>query len=331
MNQRKKLLLVISVCAILLTSLLQIGFVVAEEEEPLFKVTIIAPGNANMVRRQWGQIFANSLKQLGIDARVVYLGWASVYDRVFTPPPENIGKPYDEGGYDMQLVGWTPGLIPEPRQTYYGGPGFLAPTGNNYYLWESDENNELLDTFITSTDPAVQEQILKEWQQMYYDTVPASQILYSSTPAVVNPTLSLGGDWWLYFNVQPGPEYLMEKDQVVYASTGEIESLIPTLSSSWYDTIIASPIFSGLASVAPDLSDYAVPSLFTSWTPSEDGFEWTFTCREGVTWHDGESFTADDVLFSLWAVMNPNTGSQQVGYYRSVYGDNIVFTYSDAF
>ena len=88
MNKKKNLVLVLTISCILLISSLPLSFVSAQEE-PLFKVTIIAPGNANMVRRQWGQIFANSLNQLGIEARVVYLGWASVYDRVLTPPPEN--------------------------------------------------------------------------------------------------------------------------------------------------------------------------------------------------------------------------------------------------
>jgi ABC-type transport system substrate-binding protein len=325
---KKKLLLVLTLSLTLLVSSLPLGVATAQEE-PLFKVTIIAPGNANMVRRQWGQIYANSLNQLGIEARVVYLGWASVYDRVFTPPPNNVGKTYAEGGFDMQLVGWTPGLIPEPKQIWYGGPGNLAPTGSNYYLWENAENDRLIDEFITSTDPADQERIFKEWQELFYDTIPASQIFYSSTPAVVNPDLSFAGDWWLHFNVQPGPQYIIGKEQVVYASTGEIESLIPTLSNSWYDTIIQNNIYQGLDSVAPDLSDFSTPSLFTSWTASEDGFSWTFTCREGVKWHDGESFTADDVIFSLWALMNPATGSQHVGVYQGVYGNNLEFTYSD--
>jgi peptide/nickel transport system substrate-binding protein len=37
------------------------------------------------------------------------------------------------------------------------------------------------------------------------------------------------------------------------------------------------------------------PSLATSWEQSEDGLEWTFHLREGVTFHNGDPFTADDV------------------------------------
>ncbi len=40
------------------------------------------------------------------------------------------------------------------------------------------------------------------------------------------------------------------------------------------------------------------PSLATSWEPLSDGDGWRFFLREGVTFHNGDAFTADDVLFS---------------------------------
>ena len=72
---------------------------VKAQHTSLFNVTIIAPGNANLLRRQWSQVFASNLQQLGINAQVVYLGWTSVYDRALTPSSDMVGKTYDQGGY----------------------------------------------------------------------------------------------------------------------------------------------------------------------------------------------------------------------------------------
>jgi len=335
----KKTLLAIAIVTLLASTLAPLAFVKAQDQ-PLFSVTIVAPGNANLVRRQWAQIFASSLNQLGIDAKVVYLGWDPVYERCLTPATENVGKIWDDGGWDILALGWTPGLLPEPRQLYYGGPGFFAPDGQNYPLWNDPDSNAQLDTFITATDPAIQENALKAWQQIYYDEMPASQIMYQSAPAIVNPHITnwytaAGGEGWLYFNAQPYPELLKRDDGVtrlVYCTTGEIADLVPPVSNSWYDTVIFGNIYNGLAQPWPTLNsadEVAVPNLLTSWTPSTDGFTWTFNCREGVTWHDGAEFTADDVVFSIWALMNSDVASQFVGYYKSVYGDPCTFTYSD--
>lgn len=48
------------------------------------------------------------------------------------------------------------------------------------------------------------------------------------------------------------------------------------------------------------------PLLATSWESSEDSLEWTFHLRDGVTWHDGEPFTAEDVKFSFELHGNPD-------------------------
>jgi len=56
-----------------------------------------------------------------------------------------------------------------------------------------------------------------------------------------------------------------------------------------------------------------VPDLATAWTPDGD-HTWRFTLRQGVTFHDGTPFTADDVVFSLNRVPNiPNNPAPYTG------------------
>ena len=56
-------------------------------------------------------------------------------------------------------------------------------------------------------------------------------------------------------------------------------------------------VFEGLTRFGPDGS--VQPGLAASWTISDDGLSYTFQLREGVTFHDGTTFEASDVVFSL--------------------------------
>lgn len=56
-------------------------------------------------------------------------------------------------------------------------------------------------------------------------------------------------------------------------------------------------VYEGLVQLGDDGS--VQPLLATSWKVSDDGLRYTFTLRDGVTFHDGAAFTADDVKFSL--------------------------------
>src|SRR4051812_40695146 len=52
------------------------------------------------------------------------------------------------------------------------------------------------------------------------------------------------------------------------------------------------------------------PELATAWQKSADGKTLTFTLRKGVTFHDGRSFTAADVIADLKIVQRPEVASQ---------------------
>lgn len=46
-----------------------------------------------------------------------------------------------------------------------------------------------------------------------------------------------------------------------------------------------------------------VPDLAETWEASDDLMTWTFHLREGVTWHDGEPFTAADVKWTFDSIL----------------------------
>ncbi|MEP2151677.1 MAG: ABC transporter substrate-binding protein, partial [Roseobacter sp.] len=63
------------------------------------------------------------------------------------------------------------------------------------------------------------------------------------------------------------------------------------------DQVVYSNIFEGLTRFGSDGA--VLPGLAESWDISEDGTVYTFNLRSGVTFHDGTSFEASDVVFSL--------------------------------
>jgi peptide/nickel transport system substrate-binding protein len=56
-----------------------------------------------------------------------------------------------------------------------------------------------------------------------------------------------------------------------------------------------------------DADSALVGDLATDW--NLDGTAWVFTLREGVTWHDGSPFTADDVKYTFERALDPEVGS----------------------
>ena len=51
------------------------------------------------------------------------------------------------------------------------------------------------------------------------------------------------------------------------------------------------------------------PRLAETWEPNEDGTVWTFSIRQGVTFHNGAPLTAEDVVQTFEKLINPDGGS----------------------
>ena len=75
-------------------------------------------------------------------------------------------------------------------------------------------------------------------------------------------------------------------------------------------------LFNGLT--AHDGENGVAPGLAKEWTFDEDTCTYTFYLEEGVTWHDGEPFTAEDVKFTIEAIMDPDNGSENAPNYEDV-------------
>jgi len=91
---------------------------------------------------------------------------------------------------------------------------------------------------------------------------------------------------------------VLAQDTITIGMQLEPPNLDPTGgAAAAIDEVTYANIFEGLTRYQPDGS--IAPGLAESWRISDDGTVYTFKLRDGVTFHDGSAFTAEDVKFAL--------------------------------
>jgi peptide/nickel transport system substrate-binding protein len=140
----------------------------------------------------------------------------------------------------------------------------------------------------------------------------------TATPVAVQPTMAPGQPTATTAPAQPtattAPAQptataaststaMKNPDTIIEATIGEPESLDP----AWeYDTAsggIVQNVYETLLFYKKDSATEFVPMLATKWDISADGLTYTFTIRQGVTFHDGQDLTPEDVAYTFWRGM----------------------------
>ncbi|WP_321197233.1 ABC transporter substrate-binding protein [Kerstersia gyiorum] len=99
----------------------------------------------------------------------------------------------------------------------------------------------------------------------------------------------------------------------------EPPSIVTAMNSMVAAQYMGSKVFQGLLTYDGDLKPR--PELAKSWTVSDDGLSYVFELQEGVKWHDGQPFTADDAVFTIGTLLpavHVRTGLVLKNYLESV-------------
>lgn len=83
--------------------------------------------------------------------------------------------------------------------------------------------------------------------------------------------------------------------------------LDPAFTVSSEEYVVTQSIYDNLTRLDEELNP--VPGLATEWTSPDNGKTWIFTLRDGVRFHDGRALSANDVVYSLKRVLDPENGS----------------------
>jgi peptide/nickel transport system substrate-binding protein len=92
-----------------------------------------------------------------------------------------------------------------------------------------------------------------------------------------------------------------------------VKSLTDPATYSWggYDSNVTRQVCEYLT--LTDRNNVTHPYLLEKWEASPDLKTWTLTIRDNIKWHNGEDFTADDVLWNLKRLTDPAVGSSFIG------------------
>ena len=299
-------------------------FIFAQQEvvTPELKLTLVNP-STNPARLQWGEVIQYNLRGIGIACDRVIWDWDTIYDRILECPEDLIGKTYNEGGYDALFVGYAISPEMDLRTLFKGDPLYYSP-GQNYYVYDNDALDALLDAAMLEPDYDEREAIQHQVLEILYDDQPSCIISYFVECVAYDPDLTNydEGYWypaWAY------PEKWKGLTTCILAQTGPVLELNPFVSTSYYDLTATAVLYPALIRKDNMVNAQMEGILAEDWSVAEDGKTWTVTLKQDAFWDDGVQITADDVVFSYQAPFEPDLACPFAGDYTTIFGskDNI--------
>jgi peptide/nickel transport system substrate-binding protein len=97
---------------------------------------------------------------------------------------------------------------------------------------------------------------------------------------------------------------------------GRATAVSPLAARTQADRDVVALVFDGL--VARGADGTLVPDLATRWTVDATGKSWTFSLRPDARWHDGQPVTADDVVFTVNVLRDPDYTGPGAGSWAGV-------------
>ncbi len=307
---------------------------VQAQSAPIFSVTLIAPTGGNTVRRQYASIITGNMIAVGIDAKLFYVNFDQLANRLFAATASP-GSSFSQGGYDIGFIGWGfTAFVPDFRGNFDGRPAYLPPTGSNYAYYNSPTVNGIFDKLYTSTDTATQVQLTHQFQEQIFNDAPYNYIYEAIDPVPRSSKFTAWGNQGVYSEVTfPDIQHWGGSDSLTMAEANDIfpgnnlNPAVTSASNSFYALYVYGAIMGGSLQEADPRCSCYIPGTAQNITSSPDGTTWTVNIKPGVMFQDGVEVTADDFVFTQYALNNPNTASTSLGSNVAYLGSKVTFTF----
>lgn len=278
------------------------------------------------VRMIWSDLIGQNIAQLGVEVVTSYIPVSELLSR----RGNDTGLTYLEGGFDMYTERMHyPTLAPQPEVLF--SKGAMPPLGRNFYRVDDAQLEDAMRTYSRSPDPAVRTEAIQRFQRRWYEIEPIHMVFYPEDVIATNPALSGFADTTYNPVFFPRPENWTiegasgEQVTAAFASWPNPTSLVPMFCAGYHESNIFGPVYNSLTDYDDWENKNLRPALAESVTSSEDGKIWTIKLREGVLWHSGEPFTAEDVKFTWDTILNSETGSVYNATLAQVFGDSSAY------
>jgi peptide/nickel transport system substrate-binding protein len=120
-----------------------------------------------------------------------------------------------------------------------------------------------------------------------------------------------------------GGEASTEAAEVTIALGQEPSTLDPQLVDSGFERAVNDNIYETLLTRTPE-GELSADGLAEAMPEQIDNKTWQFTLRDGITWHNGDPLTADDVVASVERIINPDFASEQGSFFGTIIGAEAV-------
>jgi peptide/nickel transport system substrate-binding protein len=114
-----------------------------------------------------------------------------------------------------------------------------------------------------------------------------------------------------------------EAASITVALGGEPASLDPQLVDSGFERAVNDNIYETLLTRTPE-GELSADGLAAAMPEQIKPNAWQFTLREGITWQNGDPFTAEDVVVSVNRIIDPDFASEQGSFFATITGAKAV-------